>query len=246
MKEKIIQDCRKLLLAYQEGKLGYMKMPEDSNPGFSSNEKEICLCYFTLPMALNYQRNSYTLRESVSATYLDVDTKDIFDIKKSSEIEESDLRNKLLKYKIALQPNKHIHTWQTIAMTINNNRGTLGNMFEAIDNDFLKLRETIQHKYKYGFPYLSGPKIFNYRSFIIQTYGKIKLKNSEFIDIAPDTHVTKSSVKLGIITEQEAEDLNKDEISKKWRELLHGSGINPIDMHSPLWFRSRNNFIFKL
>lgn len=36
-----------------------MKMPEDSHPEFQTQEER--LCYFTLPMALNYQRNSYTL-----------------------------------------------------------------------------------------------------------------------------------------------------------------------------------------
>jgi len=72
-------------------------------------------------MALNYQRNSYTLRESVLKTYLDLDTKDIFDIEKSSEMREDKLRRKLLKYKIALQPNKHIQTWQRIAKTVDNN-----------------------------------------------------------------------------------------------------------------------------
>ena len=245
-KDKIIDNCRKLLIAYQEWKLWYMKMPEDENPWFSYNEKELCLCYFTLPMALNYQRNSYNLRESVLETYLDVETKDVFDIKKSSEMKEDNLRNKLLKHKIALQPNKHIQTWQKITVTVNNNRWTLSNMLDKVDNDFLKLKELIQIKYKSWFPYLSWPKIFNYRSFIIQTYWNIKLINSEFIDIAPDTHVTKCSVKLWLITQKEAEYLTKDKISQKWRALLNWTWISPIDMHSPLWFRSRNDFVFEL
>jgi len=244
-RNKIIENCKKLLIAYQEWKLWYMKMPEDSNPWFSNDKKEACLCYFTLPMALNYQRNSYTLRESVLKTYLDSETKDVFDIKKSSEMKEDNLRKKLLKHKIALQPNKHIKTWQKIAITIYNNRWTLSNMLDTIDNDFLNLKEVIQHKYKSEFPYLSWPKIFNYRSFIIQVYWGITLLNSEFIDIAPDTHVTKCSVKLWIITQQESETLNKNEISKRWRELLHWTWITPISMHSPLWFRSRNGFMFE-
>lgn len=43
-------------------------MPEDSNPNFSSDEIEMRLAYFTLPMALNYQRDSYKLWESVLKT----------------------------------------------------------------------------------------------------------------------------------------------------------------------------------
>ena len=242
----IIQNCRKLLLAYQEGKLGYMKMPEDENPWFSSREKELRLAYFTLPMALNYQRNSYKLREAALQTYQDPETKDVFDIQKVSEIPEAKLREKLLKYKVALQPNKHINTRKTIAATIAKNWWSCEELFTAADNDFLKLKKIIQHSHKKWFPYLSWPKIFNYRSFIVWTYGKIPLKNTEYIDIAPDTHVTKCSVKLWVISSQEAETLSKEQISEKRREILKWSWITPIQMHPPLRFWSRNNFIFEL
>lgn len=244
--KEIIKNCEKLLKAHKEWKLWYMKMPEDSNPWFTKIQKERCVSYFTLPMALNYQRNSYTLRESAIQTYKDSKTKNVFDIQSSSKIWEEELRHKLLKYKLALQPNKHIKTRKTITMTIATNRWSRENFFKIVDNDFLRLKKLIQIDYKQGFPYLSWPKIFNYRSLIIQNYGNMTLKNSEHIDIAPDTHVTKSSIKLWVITEKEATNITKEEISQRWRNLLQWTWINPIDMHSPLWFRSRNNFIFEL
>ena len=104
----------------------------------------------------------------------------------------------------------------------------------------------VQVKYKKGFPYLSGPKIFNYWSFILREYGNIKLKNKEYIEIAPDTHVIQCSVKLGVIEKDEVDNFSKDEISEKWRTALEGSGITSIEMHVPLWFWSRNGFIFKI
>lgn len=243
---KIISECRQLLDAYHQGKLGYMVMPEDSNPGFSKEEQEARLIYFTLPMSLNYQRNSYKLWESALKTFQDPETRAIFDIKTSANLDEIKLREYLIAYKVALQPNKHIATWQKIAKTISENWGTMENFFESVDCDFLKLKDVVQRQFKSGFPYLSGPKIFNYWSFIIQEYGKIKLKNSEFIEIAPDTHITKCSVILGVITEEEAAVFAKDKISERWREILHRTEINPIDMHPPLWFWSRNGFQFKL
>lgn len=245
-KEKIISKCKILLDAYHSGKLGYMKMPEDANPGFSKEEKEARLAYFTLPMSLNYQRDSYKLWESALKTFDDSETKVVFDIQSSANLNETKLREYLSRYKVALQPNKHIATWQKIAKTISTNWGTIGNLFESADYDFLKLKDIVQRQFKPGFPYLSGPKIFNYWSFIIQEYGKIELKNSEFIEIAPDTHIIKCSVILGVITQVESEFLTKESISEKWRELLRGTGINPIDMHPPLWFWSRNDFLFKL
>ena len=59
-KEIIMAKVEKLLQLYHMGKLGGEVMPEDANPGFSPASLENYL-YFTLSMALNYQRNSYTL-----------------------------------------------------------------------------------------------------------------------------------------------------------------------------------------
>jgi len=246
MTELIINKCRTLLEAYKSGKLGQTKMPEDLNPGFSENEQELRVAYFTLPMALNYQRDSYKLWESALNTYRDIETKKVFDIAKVSQINPEELRNLLIKYKVALQPNKHIDTWQRISKTIFNNFGSFQNMFKQVDYDYLKLKQLIQVKYKKDFPYLSGPKIFNYWCFILKSYAGVNLRNSEFIEIAPDTHVTQCSVILGVINREESEKLSKEEISKRWREVLKDSGINPIDMHPPLWFWSRNGFIFQL
>ena len=245
-KGKIISKCKILLDAYHTNKLGYMKMPEDSSPYFSEEDKEVRLVYFTLPMSLNYQRDSYKLWESALKTFNDSETRTVFDVKSSANLNEEQLRNLLMKHKIALQPNKHIATWQKIAKTISENWGSIENLLKSADYDFLKLKDIVQNQFKKGFPYLSGPKIFNYWSFIIQEYGKVKLKNSEFIEIAPDTHITKCSVILGVITKEESEFFSKEKISERWRELLQGTGINPINMHPPLWFWSRNNFQFKI
>lgn len=244
--QKIISNCETLLNAYHSGKLGQTRMPEDSSPSFSEQEKEIRLAYFTLPMSLNYQRDSYKLWQSALKTFNDPETEAVFEIQSSANLNENQLRNYLTKYKLALQPNKHIATWQKIAKTILENWGTVENLLESADYDFLQLKEIIQKQFKKGFPYLSGPKIFNYWSFIIQEYGKIKLKNSEFIEIAPDTHITKCSVILGVIKKEESEFFSKEKISERWRNVLSGTGINPIDMHPPLWFWSRNGFMFQL
>jgi len=162
-KAKIIENCKKLIGAFKEGKLGQTRMPEDTHPNFENNEAK--LSYFTLPMALNYQRDSYKLWESALKTYNDKETAEVFDIKSVSIMEKEKLRTLLMKHKLALQPNKHIETWQKIAQTVNTNFDSFENMMKNIQNDYLNLKELIQFKYKQGFPYLSGPKIFNYWSF---------------------------------------------------------------------------------
>jgi hypothetical protein len=240
------KNCKVLLEAFKSGKLGQTVMPEDSNPGFSDKDTEARIAYFTLPMALNYQRDSYKLWEATLKTFNDPETRFVFDVAKVSIASEDEVRKALMKYKIALQPNKHVNTWRVIAKTINDNWGSFTKLFESTQKDFLNLKQTIKIDYKKGFPYLSGPKIFNYWSFIISTYGGINLLNRDHIEIAPDTHITQCSVRLGVITKEEAELLTKDAISERWRELLKESSIDPIDMHPPLWFWSRNGFIFML
>ena len=245
-KAKLVKNCRLILDAYKTGKLGQTVMPEDSNPGFSAKDKEQRIAYFTLPMTLNYQRNSYTLWEAALKTFNDPETRFVFDVSAVTKASEDEVRKALMKYKVALQPNKHVNSWRVISKTISENWGSFEKFFAYTKGDFVNLKRIINIDYKKGFPYLSGPKIFNYWSLIISTYGEVELSNRDQIEIAPDTHITQCSVKLGIITLGEAENLSKDEISGRWRELLKGSGIDPIDMHPPLWFWSRNGFIYNL
>ena len=244
MNSSLHQNCISLLEAFKSGKLGQTVMPEDSHPAFSSQEQR--LAYFTLPMALNYQRDSYKLWEAALKTFNDSETRFVFDIEQVSKRSEEDVRKALMKYKVALQPNKHVNSWRVIAKTVYENWDSFTGLFEAVQNNFLNLKQAIKVDHKKGFPYLSGPKIFNYWSFIMSTYGGIKLTNRDHIEIAPDTHITQCSVKLGVITPEESMNLTKDAISEKWRLLLQGSGIDPIDMHPPLWFWSRNGFLFEL
>ena len=242
-----LQDnCKKLLVAYKEGLLGQTKMPEDSSPRFTDSDIENRIAYFTLPMSLNYQRDSYKLWEAALKTFNDPDTRFVFDIHEVTSRNEEEVRAALMKYKVALQPNKHINTWRTISKTVAEKWNSFENLMKESNGDFLVLKSLIQMEHKKGFPYLSGPKIFNYWSFILGEYVKIKLDNREYIEIAPDTHITQCSVLLGVITRDEAINLSKDEISERWRKLLKDSGITPIEMHPPLWFWSRNGFIYKL
>lgn len=238
------QSCLELRKAYVDGLLGNQTMPEDCHPEFSTAEER--LCYFTLPMSLNYQRNSYSLWKSAKLAFEDCETKVIFSISSSSRLGQDDLRPLLLKHKIALQPNKHIDTWHRIASAINNEWDSIGNMLSSLDYDFLKIQQSVQLINKKGFPYLSGPKIFHYWCYILGEYCEVSLKNKEFIQIAPDTHIIQCSIRLGILTEVEASKMSRDDISNRWREVLVGTGLSPIDMHSPLWFWSRNNFSYNL
>ena len=76
---EILKKVEVFRLMWQKGLLGGEIMPEDENPNLEKNSLENYL-YFTLPMALNYQRNSYILWASANKTYKDKETNFILSI----------------------------------------------------------------------------------------------------------------------------------------------------------------------
>ena len=219
-------------------------MPEDANPKLLNSSLENYL-YFTLPMALNYQRNSYTLWESALNTYKDEETTFVFNPKECLKKPFSEVQKALTKYKVALQKEKQTEIWLSLCETfVTLFDGDIRKLFVQLGNDVNKIRDFIQKENKKRFPYLSGTKICNYWLYVIWQYTDRKYKNIECLTVAPDTHVCRSTYKLGLITEEEYHASNVQEITiKRWQELLKNSSYKPIDVHTPLWLWSRNGFI---
>lgn len=235
-----------LIDLYKAGALGGEVMPEDANPGLDHATKENYL-YFTLPMALNYQRNSYKLWEAASMSYADSNIKDIFNPEQVIGMTIYELREKLTKYRIALQPNKHTEIWMKICSTLFYDfNGDVRNLFAKNGNSVATIKEYIQ-KNKKSFPYLSGPKILNYWLYVMLQYTDANFNDRENITVAPDTHVIQASIKLGLIKPNEAEKANaREHISNLWSEVFEGTEHCPIDIHTPLWLWSRNGFVVQI
>ena len=240
--DNLIAKVKKLISLWQQGLLGGEKMPEDSNPHLPKGSEENYL-YFTLPMALNYQRNSYKLWEAALQTYTDKECKDVFNPIKVVKMKDEELRTKLLKYKVALQPNKQPNIWKALCQTlVNNFDGSIKSVFTQNEYDIKKIKNYITANKK-SFPYLSGVKILNYWLYVMTQYTDGKFKNRQEISVAPDTHVLQASAKLGIISQDDLTKSNVREIvSEKWKNILAGTGIQPIDIHTPFWLWSRNGF----
>lgn len=160
-KNEIIEKARKLISLHKSGLLGGEKMPEDENPQLDKSSKENFM-YFTLPMALNYQRNSYTLWECANRMYQNEEARNLFDSKAVCNMSDDKLRDYLVSYKVALQPNKQPIIWRTLCETIENKfGGDIRNLF--INNSYCV--ENIKNfivSNKKSFPYLGGNKILNY------------------------------------------------------------------------------------
>lgn len=242
-KKKKIQEINILYNMWKTGKLGGEIMPEDANPNLDRNSKENYL-YFTLPMALNYQRNSYKLWESALKTYNDEETNFVFSPKLCLEKSFEEVQYALTKYKVALQKQKQTEIWIALCTTfVELFNGDIRQLFDMLDNDVDKIRDYIQKQNKKKFPYLSGTKICNYWLYVIYQYTDRKYKNIECLTVAPDTHVVQATHKLGLINDEE---LNRNDVQliviDRWNELLKGTEFKPIDIHTPLWLWSRNGF----
>ena len=235
-----------LIDAYKSGRLGGEKMPEDENPGLDKKSKENYL-YFTLPMALNYQRNSYTLWECANKMYADEETRLVFDSKAVCSMPEEQLRAYLTRYKVALQPNKQPLIWKKLCETIENKLdGDIRNLFSRNRYSVKAVKEYIQINKK-DFPYLGGNKICNYWLYVLEQYTDIVFADRENITVAPDTHVIQASQKLGVISAEEAEVANVQLLlAERWDDLLKDSNYVPIDIHTPMWLWSRSKFKFEI
>lgn len=195
-------------------------------------------------MALNYQRNSYTLWESALKTYNDSKTKFVFNPKLCLEKSFEEVQYALTKYKVALQKQKQTEIWISLCNTFMNLfDGDIRKLFDNFDNDVEKIRFFIQKENKKMFPYLSGTKICNYWLYVIYQYTDRIYKNIEQLTVAPDTHVCKATHKLGLIDDDEFNSSNVQLIViNKWKDLFENTNYKPIDIHTPLWLWSRNGF----
>ncbi len=242
-KEKILKKVDSLYAMWKKGLLGGEIMPEDENPHLDKDTLENYL-YFTLPMALNYQRNSYTLWENANKTYHDKETNFVFYPKEVLKRDVTEIQEALTKYKVALQKNKQTEIWIKLCQTIVNFfDGDIRTFFKNMDYDVNKIRNYIQKEHKKEFPYLSGNKICNYWLFVLWQYTDIEFVNLGDLTVAPDTHVIKATYKLGLITEEELNDSHVQLlVIKRWNELFEGTKYKPIDIHTALWLWSRNGF----
>lgn len=241
--EEILEKVEKLVSMHKNGELGGEVMPEDANPHFDKGSMENYL-YFTLPMALNYQRNSYTLWESALKTYEDKDTCFVFSPKKCLEKSFEEVQVALTKYKVALQRQKQTEIWIKLCETfVNKFDGDIRRLFEENGNDVKRIRKYIQTEYKKEFPYLSGTKICNYWLYVIYQYTDREFYNIESLTVAPDTHVCKATYQLGLINEEQFASGNvQTHVIAAWNKLFENTHYKPIDIHTPLWLWSRNGF----
>ncbi|MBI2356536.1 hypothetical protein HYV12_00550 [Candidatus Dojkabacteria bacterium] len=238
-KQVILEKLSRLMKSYQNGEIPLLHTHE-VNPSLDKSSRENYL-YFTMTCSLNFQRNSPKTWESALKTWNDKDTQFVFFPEKVVITNTEDLRQALLKHKLALQPNKHIEIWGKISKTFNSDfNNDPRELFKRGEHNTDLVLEIVRKEMKSKFPYLSGPKLSNYFIYILLYYSDLKLKNTINLSIIPDTHIMQATEHLGIL---ENRDIKPEKVEEAWKELLKGSTWAPVDFHPVLWNWSRNHFV---
>src|SRR6266496_73117 len=195
--------------------------------------------YFTLPVCINFQRSSPAMWAAALSTYQDRATRYVFYPELLAEAEPARVRADLTKYKLALQPNRHVLIWTTIARTLHERyHDDPREILAEANHDAARLIQLLQLTHRAQFPYLCGPKLSNYWPYILSQFTDVQLTSAHEISIIPDTHVLQSIVRLGLVPPG-ASALH---VERAWRELLAGTDLVPSQLHSVLWHWSRNKF----
>jgi hypothetical protein len=233
-----LQRVKELLERFNNGEIPTLEKHE-VNPNLDLGSRENYL-YFTLPVCLNFQRSSPAMWAAALATYKDPETNYLFFPEVLAETPLEKIRADLVKHKLALQPNKHVLIWTTIARTLHEHfEDDPRKIVASANNNVLELLQILTVTHKKHFPYLSGPKLSNYWPFILSRFTDVKFNDIHEISIIPDTHVIQSSIKLGIVPAI----ATSTQVELAWKDLLKDSGINPVMVHPILWHWSRNRFV---
>jgi len=228
---------------HKAGLLGGDVMPEDANPRLDPGSPENYL-YFTLPMALNYQRSSYALWKSALQTYEDSETRFLFCPSQCLSRSFEEVQRAITKHGLALQRQKQTEVWLKLCRTFEDRfGGDIRVLFDRCGNRIHRVKDYVQQEHKKEFPYLSGVKICNYWLYVLHRYTDRSFADPENLTVAPDTHVCQASLKLGLISEAEFLSSHVQlTVAEAWRQLFDGTPYNPIDIHTPLWLWSRGGF----
>lgn len=236
-KAKQLERVRILLRHFEQGHIPRLAQHE-VHPQLSVDSRENYL-YFTLPVCINFQRNSPAMWASALQTYEDPATNYLFFPEKLAQTPPEQIKTDLMRHKLGLQPNKHTLIWTTIAGTLHlYYHDDPRHILAEAGYDAGHLVRLLQITNRSRFPYLSGPKLSNYWPYILSQYTDAPFTNLHQLSIIPDTHVIQSSEYLGLVSPG----ANSKQVELAWHELLDGSDITPVQMHPVLWNWSRNHF----
>ena len=186
--DNIIFDKVLRLLEYRKQDLIPKEHQHEVHPQLELWSRENYL-YFTLPVALNFQRSSMSMWKSALMTWKNPETNYLFFPEKVINFSFEKIQWDLLKHKLSLQKNKHTNIWMTLCRTFNEKRESdPRKLIKDNKSCVVQIRNELTANKK-SYPYLNGSKMCDYWMFIMDKYTDIKLQNKHKLSIIPDTHI---------------------------------------------------------
>lgn len=230
-----------------KGIFGTKEMPEDIVPACIKIGSLEHILFITLTVSIDYQRNADALWESARKTYIDNQTRYLFDPNVVHNMPIKQIIDDMQKHSLSRKPTKDAKTWQTLACTFHN----------EWNNDPKKILAScgwnapqvlcMLKTHKKSFPYLSGDKIGPlWIRMMRDNIGERRLKALNTIPIPVDIHIARSSLALGIVNGNYSGQLSVvyEEIRKAWFESVNGLKLAKrdmiaLDIDEPLWHLSK-------
>ena len=205
------------------------------------------LMFYTLTVAIDYQRSASDLWDAGRRTMEDEKSRWVFYPKEVAKRSFEELVENLAKYKLSKKTNRDAKIWQTICLSLLELfEGNPRKLFEKYDYDALQIFNAMRSQYGKKFPYLAGStgtsKILSLWIRILHEAAKIEFKNLNQIPMPIDIHTARATITTGCLVGDFKGSFNVlVEMAKSaWVEACQGTKFYPLRLDEALWNLSRN------
>jgi len=229
-----------------EGIFGRKDLPDDLIIDVIDRRNiEKSLLVVTLTTALDYMRNAEELWKSSAKTLSDGEVSWVFNPGSVVERGESELKEALLKHKLAKKKEKDTRIWRKISETLHRKYGgKVSNLFKEYGYDVRAMFEDITKNRKEEFPSLSGTKLFPHWIRSLKDKFNLPFKRLDELPIPVDVHVARATLTTGCVRGKYSSKGISEALRKRvievWKEALKDTSIAPIEMFRPLWLLSKH------
>jgi hypothetical protein len=234
-KDKVLS----LLSAYHRGELEDNE-PREMHPGLCADCRENYL-YFTLVSSLQSGRNIQDLWSSALNTYLDVESRYIFDPKLVINHRCEVISKTMSKYGLLLKPSDPSNWYRLCWALYTYYDSNPKRLVEEGEYMVGKIQHIIHKEKPQLFASFREKRLSSYWLYVISKFTDSFFADIYQLSILPDKHVYRASVKLGLITNGKS----IEELERKWHFYLLDLSVSPVEMHDALYLWSKADFTFR-
>ncbi len=235
---------------------GRTDMPHEVAPeGVGKGSREH-LMFITLTVSLAYQRDAPSLWQSARSTYLDPETRYLFDLRSVAEASLSEIRIDLKKHGLSKKPKDDAYIWRTNAVSFHKKwAGDPGSFLERCGWDCpTALHRLEQDRHHYGgtskanYPSLRDPRIGAlWLRVLVDGAGLSQLGNLDRVAVPVDTHIARATLTTGVVRGRFKGSLVElcDHVREAWFASVkgltyRGRPVVAIDVGECLWNLSKH------